>query len=190
MRSIEITISYCVFAAPHMDPAVVAVRPMAPPQPTSHNFVGGTYSASPPIQEKSTVSIQENCDVPNQSPPVNQIPILPSALPRPVAPVLSSVQLNSQQEFDPSHPIPTQTFTNQSFAVMQNMIMPPGYVPVTMHHAPHIAPIAVVPGLSTPASSGASVVPIPVNVAPVSVSPADDENESKLNEVEETVVSG
>lgn len=162
--------------APHMDPAVVAVHQMAPPPPASVNFGGNVFANPAPIEEKPLVA-SENCDLSNHA-QVNQVPILPAAIPRTVAPVLSSVQLNSQQEFDPSHPIPTQTFTNQSFAVMQNMILPQAYVPVTMHHGPmpHIAPVAVVPGLSSTVNSGTASVPMPVS-ASSSVAPiADDED--------------
>ena len=175
-----------------MDPAVVAVHQMAPPPPTSVGFAGKTYSVSSPVEEKPLASV-ESCDMSNSVTQVNQVPVMPAAIPRTVAPVLSSVQLNSQQEFDPSHPIPTQTFTNQSFAVMQNMILPQAYVPVTMQHAPmpHIAPVAVVPGLSTPATSGAAV-PMPVAVTPVPTSPAantEDVTEPKIEAEESLVIS-
>lgn len=155
-----------------MDPAVVAVHQMAPPPPPSVGFTGKTYPVSAPVEEKPLASA-EDCDMSTNGPQVNQAPVMPAAIPRTVDPVLASVQLSSQQEFDPSHPIPTQTFTNQSFAVMQNMILPQAYVPVTMHHPPmpHISPVAVVPGLSTPVTTG-TAVPMPVTVTPVPTSPA------------------
>lgn len=172
-----------------MDPAVVAVHQMAPPPP-SVGFTGKTYPVSAPVEEKPLVSA-EDCDLSSNGPQLNQVPVIPAAIPRTVAPVLSSVQLNSQQEFDPSHPIPTQTFTNQSFAVMQNMILPQAYVPVTMHHAPmpHIAPVPVVPGLSTPVTSG-TAVPMPVTVTPVPTSPAANTEDilEPNSEAEESMV--
>ncbi|KFM67240.1 hypothetical protein X975_14681, partial [Stegodyphus mimosarum] len=158
-----------------MDPAVVAVHQMAPP-PTV-NFAVNPYPPTPPVEDtsKPQVNGSEPCDVSAPPPPptMSQVPIISAGIPRTVTPVLTSVQHNSQHDFDPSHPIPTQTFTNQSFAVMQNMIMPQAYVPVTMHHghiAPHIGPIAVVPGLSPPVTStGPSVVPIHLPVPPVPI---------------------
>ncbi|GFS43363.1 caprin-1 [Trichonephila inaurata madagascariensis] len=144
--------------APHMDPAVVAVHQMAPPP--NVNFVMNPYSASPPLEGTSPplVNGNEPHEMSGSSVPVSQVSGLPSGIPRSVPPVLTSVQ----HDFDPSHPIPTQTFTNQTFAVMQNMIMPQGYVPVTMHHGPlppHIAPIAVVPA-SPVTTTPASVMPM------------------------------
>jgi caprin-1 len=178
---------------PHLDPAVVAVHQIAPPPPPTHvNFPGTSYPASSPVEEKP-LNGSENCDIINHPPQVNHVSAIPNTISRTTAPAaLSAVQLSSQQDFDPSHPIPTQTFTNQSFAVMQNMIMPQGYVPVTMHHAPMpphaIAPIAVVPPVvSTTVTTGTSVVPLPVPMAPVSVPPvvsSHDEAEPKI-EVEE-----
>ncbi|GFQ71819.1 caprin-1 [Trichonephila clavata] len=144
--------------APHMDPAVVAVHQMAPPP--NVNFVMNPYSASPPHEGTSPPLVNGNQphEMSGSSVPVSQVSGLPSGIPRSVPPVLTSVQ----HDFDPSHPIPTQTFTNQTFAVMQNMIMPQGYVPVTMHHGPlppHIAPIAVVPA-SPVTTTPASVMPM------------------------------
>ncbi|GBM54535.1 hypothetical protein AVEN_116926-1 [Araneus ventricosus] len=55
-----------------------------------------------------------------------------------------------------------------NFAVMQNMIMPQGYVPVTMHHGPlphHIAPNAVVPAPPPVTTAAAPVMPMHVPVA-------------------------
>ncbi|GIY33661.1 caprin-1 [Caerostris darwini] len=151
--------------APHMDPAVVAVHQIAPPQPV--NFSMNSYQQSPPREEATPhlVNGNESPEVPAPAvAPVSQVSAVPSSLPRSGPPVLTSVQ----HDFDPSHPIPTQTFTNQNFAVMQNMIMPQAYVPVTMHHGPlphHIAPIAMVPA---PMTSTTPVVPMhmPVN-API-----------------------
>lgn len=80
-----------------MDPAVVAVHQMAPP---TANFP--VYPSPPPPEEPPVTNGHHDNEV-----PVN------TAIP----PIASS-------DFDPSHPIPTQTFTNQSFAVMQNMILP------------------------------------------------------------------
>ncbi|GFT55462.1 caprin-1 [Nephila pilipes] len=164
--------------APHMDPAVVAVHQMAPP-PTV-NFAMNPYSTSPPHEGTSPplVNGNEPHEISGSSVPVSQVSDLSNGIPRSGPPVLTSVQ----HDFDPSHPIPTQTFTNQSFAVMQNMMMPQGcsYVPVTMHHGPlphHIAPIAVVtapPVTTTPAP----VMPIHV---PVSV-PIQDGNPHIIGE--------
>ncbi|CAL1289906.1 unnamed protein product [Larinioides sclopetarius] len=150
--------------APHMDPAVVAVHQIAPPQAV--NFTMNPYPSSPPLEEISPplVNGNEPHEISGPSVPVTQVSPIPNAIPRTVPPVLTSVQ----HDFDPSHPIPTQTFTNQSFAVMQNMIMPQGYVPVTMHHGPlphHIAPIAVVPAPPPATTAPAPVIPIHVPVA-------------------------
>ncbi|KAG8186753.1 hypothetical protein JTE90_027652 [Oedothorax gibbosus] len=125
--------------APHMDPAVVAVHQMAPP---TTNFP--VYPSLPPPEEAPVANGHHDNEM-----------LVNAAIP----PIASS-------DFDPSHPIPTQTFTNQSFTVMQNMILPQAYVPVTMHHGPlpHL-PVAVVPGPAV--SAQPTVVPIPVPVAPV-----------------------
>ncbi|GIY97188.1 caprin-1 [Caerostris extrusa] len=164
--------------APHMDPAVVAVHQIAPPQPV--NFSMNSYQQSPPREEATPhlVNGNEPLEVPAPAvAPVSQVSAIPSSLPRSGPPVLTSVQ----HDFDPSHPIPTQTFTNQNFAVMQNMIMPQAYVPVTMHHGPlphHIAPIAMVPA---PMTSTAPVVPMhmPVN-APIQDNGTSIAGEAKL----------
>lgn len=178
--------------APHMDPAVVAVHQMAPPPAV--NYDGNTYPASPLLEEKPLTNGPETCAVSPNS--ISHVPGIPAGIPCTVTPVLPTVPLNSQQDFDPSHPIPTQTFTNQSFAVMQNMIMPQAYVPVTMHHGPmppHIAPIAVVPGLSSTVTPGASVVPLHAPVGPVSVPPVINsppvETESKSKEINGAQIS-
>uniref|UniRef100_A0A2L2XWC5 Caprin-1 n=1 Tax=Parasteatoda tepidariorum TaxID=114398 RepID=A0A2L2XWC5_PARTP len=112
--------------APHMDPAVVAVHQMAPAP--SANFASSSYPSSPPVEENGK--------------PVNNIESTDASLPQPALNAPQSVP--PALDFDPSHPIPTQTFTNQSFAVMQNMIMPQAYVPVTLHHAPLPTTIAVI----------------------------------------------
>ncbi|GBM90884.1 hypothetical protein AVEN_759-1 [Araneus ventricosus] len=146
--------------APHMDPVVVAVHQIAPSQAV--NFTMNPYPPSLPHEEVSLplVNGNEPHEISWPSVPVSPIP---NAIPRTVFPILASVQ----HDFDPSHPIPTQTFTNQSFAVMQNMIMPQGYVPVTMHHGPlphHIAPIAVVPAPPPVTTAPAPVMPMHVPV--------------------------
>ncbi|XP_054710062.1 caprin-1-like [Uloborus diversus] len=162
--------------APHMDPAVVAVRQIAPPPTVNFN-----YPPSPPCEDAGTVLV--NGSEPHELPPTSpsQVPVIPvRTVPAPIL---------SQSEFDPSHPIPTQTFTNQSFAVMQNMMIPPAYVPVTLHHTvpipPHIAPIAVVPGLSPPATT-ASVMPLHV---PISTTPDDEGVDQKVSDNEENQLS-
>ncbi|XP_055934228.1 caprin-1-like [Argiope bruennichi] len=157
--------------APHMDPAVVAVHQMAPPQAV--NYAMTPYPPTSPHEETPPlVNGNEPHEIPGPSVPASQVSPIPNAIPRTVPPVLTSVQ----HDFDPSHPIPTQTFTNQSFAVMQNMIMPQGYVPVTMHHGPlphHIAPIAVVPAPPPVTTAPAPVIPmhVPVTVPVQDVSP-------------------
>lgn len=123
-----------------MDPAVVAVHQMAPP-PNSNFTISSSYT--------------------EEQPQVTQQPIVNGNHESDHTPL---PQANAQIDFDPSHPIPTQTFTNQSFAVMQNMMLPPqAYVPVTVHHGPPMAPIAVVP------AGPPGVVPVPVVPVPVAV---------------------
>lgn len=120
-----------------MDPAVVAVHQMAPP-PNSNFTISSSYTE----EQQQPQTTQQPIVNGNHEPITDHTPLPPN-------------------DFDPSHPIPTQTFTNQSFAVMQNMMLPPqAYVPVTMHHGPPMAPIAVVP---------AGAVPVPVVPVPVAV---------------------
>ncbi|GBN72229.1 hypothetical protein AVEN_152523-1 [Araneus ventricosus] len=122
-----------------------------------------TYEVPEPPAPVRNVNGNEPHEISGPSVPVSQVSPIPNAIPRTVPPFLSSVQ----HDFDPSHPIPSQTFTNQSFAVVQNMIMPQDYVPVTMHHGPlphNLAPIAVVPAPSQVTTTPAPIMPMHVTV--------------------------
>ncbi|XP_023233007.1 interleukin enhancer-binding factor 3 homolog isoform X1 [Centruroides sculpturatus] len=132
--------------SPHMDPAVVVAHPMAPPPNSSYrhsqfNSVAAT-TTSQVISENEAPCIPTTIVVPLQTIPV------PS--PGNPALTLSQAALNHPpQDYDPNQPIPTQTFTNQNFVAMQNiMTVVSPYVPVTVP-AQHFTPDNILQQQST-----------------------------------------
>ncbi|XP_022252867.1 caprin-1-like [Limulus polyphemus] len=126
--------------SPHMDPAVVAAHPMAPaPAMVYHpsQYPAGTTALHTldNHQAQSHIAQEEN------------------------AAMVQVTQLQHSQvgqvllsEIDPSQPIPTQTFTNQNYPSIQNMLHPAGgastysaYVPVTLTHGQQAVGMAMVP---------------------------------------------
>ncbi|GBL99469.1 hypothetical protein AVEN_268583-1 [Araneus ventricosus] len=84
--------------APHMDPAVVAVHQIAPPQAV--NFTMNPYPPSPPHEEVSLPSVNGNepHEISGPSVLISQVSPIPNAIPRTVPPVLAFVQ----HDFNPS----------------------------------------------------------------------------------------
>ncbi|XP_076350985.1 caprin-1-like isoform X3 [Tachypleus tridentatus] len=126
--------------SPHMDPAVVAAHPMAPAQTMVYHpsqYPAGTTALHTldNHQAQSHIPQDEN------------------------AAMIQVTQLQHGQvgqvflsEIDPSQPIPTQTFTNQNYPSIQNVLHPAGgasaysaYVPVTLTHEQQAARMAMAP---------------------------------------------
>lgn len=170
--------------SPHMDPAVVVAHPMAPPPNASYRhsqYNSVTTSTSHIMNENEPPCIPTTIVVPLQP-----IPVASAGNP---ALTLSQAALNHPpQDYDPNQPIPTQTFTNQNFVAMQNiMTVVSPYVPVTVP-AQHFTSDNLLQQQSTNV-----ITSVESSVQELSVADEDNDDVEKSNndtEIEEAVGNG
>ncbi|XP_076316594.1 uncharacterized protein LOC143228957 isoform X1 [Tachypleus tridentatus] len=142
--------------SPHMDPAVVVAHPMTPAPPM------GYHPAQYPVGS-TVIHITDNQQPQNQTPQDGNVARVQSTQQTSNVTQLQQnqvllsdnvAQLQQSQvllsEIDPAQPIPTQTFTNQNYPAIQNMLHPAGgvstysaYAPVTLSHGQQVVGLTV-----------------------------------------------
>ncbi|XP_022244159.1 caprin-1-like [Limulus polyphemus] len=144
--------------SPHMDPAVVVAHPMTPAPPM------GYHPAQYPVGS-TVIHITDNQQPQNQTPQDGNVARVQST-----QQTSSVTQLQQSQvllsEIDPAQPIPTQTFTNQNYPSIQNMLHPaggastyPAYAPVTLSHGQQVVGLTMAPPNISSSSTSTSSPP-------------------------------
>ncbi|CAL1279425.1 unnamed protein product [Larinioides sclopetarius] len=165
---IEIPASSNNQQAPSTLPGVSYANVQFTPTPQSIATVNiATQHRTRRPSEEAAVLQNHSPAVLNNSAPLQQQQ-LPPQQPQQAMPMQPTTQ---PADFDPGRPIPTQTFTNQSFSnvVHPMMAVPQNYVPVTLPHG--ISPAHVLPtNMVVPPRSSVSNPNMPMAAAHVPVS--------------------
>lgn len=132
----------------HMDPAVVVAHPMIPS--TTMGYPTQYHGSNLPSQNIQASQSEGGMVRPPAATSVVSSQVQVQGTNTANAPQLQQNPMNPPQDFDPSCPIPTQTFTNQNFSAVHPIVpvsVPGNYVPAAIAHPSlqQMVPVGIVP---------------------------------------------
>ncbi|XP_023218822.1 caprin-1-like isoform X1 [Centruroides sculpturatus] len=132
----------------HMDPAVVVAHPMIPS--TTMGYPTQYHGSNLPSQNIQASQPDGGIVRPSVATSAVSSQVQVAGTNTVNASQLQQNPMNPPQDFDPSCPIPTQTFTNQNFSAVHPIVpvsVPGNYVPAAMTHPSlqQMVPVGMVP---------------------------------------------